>query len=146
MNNFKYLILLFLLTSCEDKETQDTVIITPPISQKEVNIANQVALRQASQNGQLELVQDLFKKKVDIDAQDTNGMTALMFASSKGHVKVVEVLLKNGAKVDIKNKANFTALDFVTAHGSKAPNKEEIKKLLDKYWHQTVEPNKYWWQ
>jgi len=68
------------------------------------------------------LVQDL---RLDVNAQDYEGDTALMEAAKFGHDKVAKTLLDGGAKKDLKNKAGKTALDLATQHG-----KAEIVKML----------------
>ena len=54
----------------------------------------------------------LSHKKIDVDAQNDGGWTALHTAISSGHTKAALLLLKNGARFDIKNKFKNTALDM----------------------------------
>lgn len=48
-----------------------------------------------------------------VNAQDSQGMTALMFAALYGYTHIVQALLAAGAHVDIKNKAGKTAAELV---------------------------------
>ncbi|HLD16172.1 MAG TPA: ankyrin repeat domain-containing protein, partial [Coxiellaceae bacterium] len=52
----------------------------------------------------------LVQPRINPDAQDEAGDTALIMASSAGHEAVVRTLLANGANIHLKNKAARTAL------------------------------------
>ncbi|MDR2337269.1 MAG: ankyrin repeat domain-containing protein [Deltaproteobacteria bacterium] len=74
---------------------------------------------------------------VDINAQDSEGMTALMLMAQIGAPNVVEFLLDNNALVDLVNNNGDNALILVSKKYN-ARNKEEIPK--DNYeqtmaWH-----------
>lgn len=81
--------------------------------------------------------------KIDINAKNTTGMTALMFACKNGLLKLVEYLVDHGADLELKENQNGeTALFFAVRS-----NQVEIVKFLlsrgaDKYAtdkrHQTI--------
>ena len=52
---------------------------------------------QAARDGDLPAVQTLLAEGADINAEDSNGGTALMRASYKGHTEIVKLLLEKGA-------------------------------------------------
>lgn len=61
--------------------------------------------------------QNLLQYKVNIDAQDENGLTPLMWAASRNNKELVDLLLKKGARRDIKNLHNETAYDVAKTAG-----------------------------
>ncbi len=69
-------------------------------------------LLNASAEGDLKLLTSLLKSKVDINAKDKTGHTALMLASSNGHKEAAKFLLVNKADVNIKTDEGQTALYF----------------------------------
>jgi ankyrin repeat protein len=80
---------------------------------------------QENQLAVIELV--LSTDKIDINATDHNGDTALMISVSSRYPDsdIIELLLKKGAIVSLKNKQGKTALDM-----ARFPH---IKQLLIKY-------------
>lgn len=64
-----------------------------------------------------ELVGQLLKAGVDVNAVDSDGQTALGLACHSGESKVIEVLFKAGAKVDTVNGAGVTPLHFAAGSG-----------------------------
>ena len=90
-------------------------------------------LVQAAERGNLTDVQDALKGGADVNAKNTNGLTALMMASYCGYTngnyaEVVKLLLDKGADVNIKGKEGLTALMEASSGG----NAEVVKLLLDK--------------
>uniref|UniRef100_A0A3P9NUT8 NAD(+) ADP-ribosyltransferase n=1 Tax=Poecilia reticulata TaxID=8081 RepID=A0A3P9NUT8_POERE len=83
----------------------------------QVNSSNQDGaspLMMAAVSGQLEVVQLMVEKKVDIDKQDSvHGWTALMQATYHGNKDIVKYLLSQGADVSLRAKNGYTAFDLV---------------------------------
>ena len=62
-----------------------------------------------------DIIEFLINKKIDVNAKDTNGNTALIKACTHNEPKVIELLLKAGAKVNEKNNNGDTALSTATS-------------------------------
>jgi ankyrin repeat protein len=89
----------------------------------------------ASSQGRVETVKLLLEAGSNVNAVDSDGVSALMWASgseaadeeshkkglletaTKGHVEVVQFLLKYGAQADLKDKDGITAIMFASYHG-----------------------------
>jgi len=56
------------------------------------------ALMNAASNNDFQQVQDLLDKGSDVNAKNSDGLTALMLASKSGHSEIVELLKAHGAK------------------------------------------------
>ena len=63
------------------------------------------ALLIAAKAGREDLVELIAGFKADVNAGDTQGMTALHWASEAGHPAVVQVLVKVGANVEAKDES-----------------------------------------
>ena len=66
------------------------------------------ALREASENGNLPMVEHLVKKGADMEAKGAYDNTPLHHASVNGHLPVVEFLVENGADMEAKEKVRHT--------------------------------------
>jgi ankyrin repeat protein len=82
----------------------------------------------AARNGQINLVQKLIDKGVDVNKVDKYGKNALLYATSYNHKDTVEMLLRNGAVVDMKNSYGETSLKLAIFKGY-----IDIVKLLIEY-------------
>jgi len=72
----------------------------------------------AAISGNTEMVENLIKSGVDIDAVgDTFGMTALIFAIKYRHTKTVQKLIELGADVNKPNNFKVTPLMFASHYG-----------------------------
>jgi len=96
-------------------------------SAQEVNPVADQSLRDASLEGQLDLVVTAIDQGARIDAPDADGRTALMFAAFNGHTECVRWLLDRHAAVDIREFQGRTALMFA----STGPFPETVRLLLD---------------
>jgi ankyrin repeat protein len=68
-------------------------------------------LLEAAIKGHTETIRTLLEsKETDVNACDSEGMTALHFASKNGHIKIVKRLLANGAEVNAENNYGFTPI------------------------------------
>jgi ankyrin repeat protein len=82
----------------------------------------------ASFNGHREVVQALLAKGAQVNAQDSNGVTALILASLQGHIEVVQALLDKGADVNAKANDGGTARMVACFNG----HRDVAQTLLDK--------------
>jgi ankyrin repeat protein len=95
----------------------------------------------AVDRGDVEVVKLLLNSgKVDVDAKDSQGSTALIRAAAQGSVSVVKLLLDTGKiKVEAKNDEGATALMLaekdVESYGESSAC-HEIVRLLESYVHQ----------
>ncbi len=80
---------------------------------------NKTVLMWAAENGDVETVNLLLDRNVDVNLKDTwfSG-TALMRAAERGHGEIVDLLLSNYADVNARNKNGDTALTLAVRSGS----------------------------
>lgn len=75
------------------------------------------ALNEAAEQGDLAKVKSLLtKNKIDLNAQDSTGMTPLMMASMGGNLDIVKFLLSKKVKLELKNNGGETALAFAVTN------------------------------
>jgi ankyrin repeat protein len=67
--------------------------------------------RQKTQEQAIEAIQLLIDRGLDIDAQATDGQTAVHGAAMQGYDDVIRYLAAQGAKLDTPDKDGFTPLD-----------------------------------
>lgn len=67
----------------------------------------------------------ILKAGANINAKDTDGMTALMHAANFARDKVTKLLLKHGADVKIRDSSGKTALMYAADH-----EKDDVARLL----------------
>ena len=70
------------------------------------------------------------ENKVNVNATDTKGNTALILASQNGHEKVVKKLLDNGADISIEVKSGFISMQTKKKKALDYANKSDIKTIL----------------
>ncbi len=75
------------------------------------------ALLAAAENGQVEQIKKLIRKRANLEVRDEMGETALMKAAHKGYINTVKLLLANEADVNAKNPFGETALSLATREG-----------------------------
>jgi ankyrin repeat protein len=128
-------LLLFLALACKnqagriDKSSEDST--EKALSQAPLLIADPVSeeqLRQDALEGNESKVRASLEKGVNVNAEDSEGRTALHFAAFNGHSEVILDLLTAGAKVDSRDVMGRTVLMY----GSTGPFPESVKILLDK--------------
>lgn len=81
----------------------------------------------AARDGKLEKVQEAIKSKLNINAQDDYGVTALIGATLHDHIDIVNELIKTGADLDKQDINGWTALMYAIQFGK--PN--AIKALIN---------------
>nr|XP_051694637.1 ankyrin repeat and death domain-containing protein 1B isoform X6 [Oryctolagus cuniculus] len=72
----------------------------------------------AARGNDLDLMEKLFKKKVNINAVDSMNRTALHFAVGRNHLLAVDFLLTHKARVDIADKHGLTVMHLAAWSGS----------------------------
>ena len=75
------------------------------------------SLHEAARDGNIDAIELLLKKHVDINVDDKNGVTALMLASGNGHTQVIELLLKGHPDINLQAKNGVTALILASLNG-----------------------------
>lgn len=85
-----------------------------------------LALWHAAETGDLVGLESLLPR-VDINACNEHGVTALMRAAQNGHVKIVRALLQNGADANVKRNDKFTALALAAFFG----HTEVVRTLME---------------
>lgn len=85
-------------------------------------------LWKAASIGDLKQVKTLLDKRADVNAKDSEGMTAVMMASGGDHLEVLNLLVERGGDIHVKGIKGRTALFVANATGSA----QTVKLLLDK--------------
>ena len=124
---------LLVLSGCDTKEQpseERSEAEGSPASPESVEPvstpAQEAKLREAAKNGYIQIVMDLLKQGVDVNARDDEKRTALMWAAYDGYTEVVKQLLKRGAEVDARDLLDRTALMFAAS----GANIETVRLLL----------------
>ena len=86
-----------------------------------------LALINAANKGDSEVVEALLDSGADINARDEQNQTALHLAASRGHTPIVKLLLERGADVNAKNLFGQTPLLAPVYRGSL----DTVRALLD---------------
>ena len=124
---------LLVLGGCDTKEQPsearsdaDGSPASPESVQPVSTPAQEAKLREAAKNGYIQIVMNLLKQGVDVNAPDDDKRTALMWAAFDGYTKVVKQLLRRGAEVDARDNVDRTALMYAAS----GPNIETVRLLL----------------
>ena len=80
--------------------------------------AGDTTLIDAVKKGDAAAVRALLDKRVDVNAAEPDGTTALHWATHNDNVALAEVLIRGGAKVDTVNRYGVTALSLAATNGS----------------------------
>lgn len=100
---------------------------TEPARASAVNLSADQALREASLQGQIEVMAAAVEQGARIDAVDADGRTALMYASFNGRTEAIRWLLDRGTAVGVRDNVGRTALMFA----SSGPFAEAVQALLE---------------
>jgi len=84
----------------------ESLLKKKPIKRKNDDIV------EAAKKGNSGIVRKLIKEGVDVNTQDSNGMTALIYAISDSYLIIVKDLIEAGANVNLVNNYNNTPLMY----------------------------------
>ncbi|KAI2654495.1 Kinase D-interacting substrate of 220 kDa B [Labeo rohita] len=87
--------------------------------------SGQTALMLASEQGSLEIVQELIRRGANVNLDDIDCWTALISAAKEGHTEVVKELLENNANVEHRDMGGWSALMWAAYKG-----RVEVARLL----------------
>ena len=82
-------------------------------------------LHNAVYNAQLEVVEELLRRKAEVNVRNTAGTTPLHDCASKGTEKIATLLLEAGADVTLRNNAGFTPIEWAAQQ-----NRPEMAEFL----------------
>ncbi|XP_064860384.1 kinase D-interacting substrate of 220 kDa B-like isoform X4 [Oncorhynchus nerka] len=85
----------------------------------------QTLLMMASEQGSLEMVQELLRRGANVNLDDVDCWTALISAAKEGHVEVVKELLANNASLEHRDMGGWSALMWASYKG-----RVEVAQLL----------------
>src|SRR5262249_30231518 len=85
----------------------------------------------AVMKGNKELVRSLLQRKVDVNAPQVDGTTALHWAVRADDLDTVELLIRAGAKVSAANREDATPMQLATMNGNAAMIEKLIKAGAD---------------
>ncbi|XP_064195872.1 kinase D-interacting substrate of 220 kDa B isoform X4 [Anguilla rostrata] len=77
----------------------------------------QTPLMLASEQGSLEIVQELIRRGANVNLDDVDCWTALISAAKEGHVEVVKELLESSAYIEHRDMGGWTALMWAAYKG-----------------------------
>src|SRR5262245_48209863 len=80
----------------------------------------EVSLIDAVKQKDVATVRTLLQKRVDVNAPEGDGATALHWAAYRSDVQMVDLLIGAGAKVNQANDLKITALYLASANGDAA--------------------------
>ncbi|XP_016865304.1 ankyrin repeat and death domain-containing protein 1B isoform X2 [Homo sapiens] len=84
----------------------------------ELLLPNERSFQNAAKSNNLDLMEKLFEKKVNINVVNNMNRTALHFAVGRNHLSAVDFLLKHKARVDVADKHGLTVIHLAAWSGS----------------------------
>jgi ankyrin repeat protein len=78
---------------------------------------NETRLHMAAANNDDATIRSLLLEKVEIDARDSDGRTALLLATHRNHIEVARALIEAGADVNAKDNIHDSAYLYAGARG-----------------------------
>lgn len=149
MKTLKITTIFILLIFCSTVDSEDFVYRDKKLSEKFVSRVREIYLQRqdkwyscyfpdepnplwdASNNGNIELCEDLIKDGADVNQPNKVGEIPLFIASLNGYLEICKLLIENGANVNQRNDGGqyygFTPLHIAAMTG----NIEIIKLLLE---------------
>lgn len=109
------LALLFILQGCASNETE--ALYNTKGGSEILKNESTSELFKAVEKGDINELQSILNKKVDINAKDSNDRTALMIATYKHNVEAAKLLIDAGADVNIQDKMLNTPFLYAGAEG-----------------------------
>ncbi|KAF3844914.1 hypothetical protein F7725_008077 [Dissostichus mawsoni] len=88
----------------------------------------QTPLMVASEQGNVEIVQELLRRGANVNLDDVDCWTALISAAKEGHIEVVRELLENNANLEHRDMGGWTALMW----GAYKGHTDVARMLMDK--------------
>jgi len=89
----------------------------PDIENKSPKSKEEEKLINAVEEDNIDIVQSLLSKNVDVNAKDEDDMTVLMHAASNGYHRIARFLIRKGADVNAKDDMGNTALMWAADEG-----------------------------
>ena len=80
-----------------------------------------------AESGEVNELENILSRGVDIDARNEHGMTALMRAANNGNEPMVRALIRNGANPNVTRNDKFTALALAAFFG----HTETVRVLIE---------------
>ncbi|XP_064129359.1 ankyrin repeat and death domain-containing protein 1B [Loxodonta africana] len=84
----------------------------------ELLLPNERSFQNAAKSNNLDLMEKLFEKKVNINAVNSMNRTALHFAVGRNHLSAVDFLLNHKARVDVADKHGLMVIHLAAWSGS----------------------------
>ena len=115
--------LTFLMIAC--KFGQLDIVMTLLVNGADPNICDSngnnalhyILMSDSSEENKLGIIYMLLSMNMNVNARNTDGVTALMIASRKGYTEVIKLLEKNNADPNVTDKKGMTALIFACMNG-----------------------------
>ncbi|XP_004374544.1 ankyrin repeat and death domain-containing protein 1B [Trichechus manatus latirostris] len=85
---------------------------------QELLLPKERSFQNAAKSNNLDLMEKLFEKKVNINAVNNMNRTALHFAVGRNHLSAVDFLLNHKARVDVADKHGLTVIHLAAWSGS----------------------------
>jgi ankyrin repeat protein len=99
-------------------------------------------LLDAAKKGQVQAVQSLVARGVNLESRDKQGRTALMLAAARGQAPIVKFLIEKGAKTDARDRDGWTASGLALVSGSR--DRDTILGLLPAVPHGRISLDVTW--
>ena len=84
---------------------------------KDVYDRGNTALHWAAKKGNMNIVEILLDRGIEINSKTNDGETALHIAASSGNMNIVEILLDRGIDINSKDNDGWTALHWAASNG-----------------------------